>query len=243
MQITSNTTGMQVGLTVATDKDAHNHCVVAVKGTFQTNARGEMTLAPEQRPLVSTDEHYGDPASTSVLYECDLQMLERQQQRGPKNPLSDRKRRALARDKKKRYQALIAKAKARPGCTCTKKTRVLPEPPCDVFYGRPPPESARREAQQDAIEDAWDAYRTTYQKKVGILSSKRVRRELTFKLGRSPSSEEVKTERQVNHLTPKSAGGCPTGDRTKFDNTNLQAHGQLCPACRDIDAAFNEFQT
>ncbi|HYO52640.1 DUF2169 domain-containing protein [Archangium sp.] len=72
MQLTSNTTGMQAGLTVATDKDARDHCVVAVKGTFQTNARGEMTLAPEQRPLVTTDEHYGDPASTSVRYECDF---------------------------------------------------------------------------------------------------------------------------------------------------------------------------
>ncbi|HYO65473.1 MAG TPA: DUF2169 domain-containing protein [Archangium sp.] len=72
MQITSNATGLQVNLTVATDKDARDHCVVVIKGTFQTNVRGEMRLAPEQRPLVSTDEHLGDPASTSVRYECDF---------------------------------------------------------------------------------------------------------------------------------------------------------------------------
>lgn len=65
---------------------------------------------------------------------------------------------------------------------------------------------------------------------------------MAVKLGRPPSVAEVRKERQVNHLTPKSAGGCPTGDQSKSDNTNLQAHGQLCPACRDIDAAFNVFQ-
>ena len=136
----------------------------------------------------------------------------------------------------------LARAKARPGCTCTKKTRLLPEPPCDAFYGRPPP-GARRRAQQLSIERAWNTYRATYQKKVGIPSGQKVERELTIKLGRTPSVAEVRKERQVNHLTPKAAGGCPTGDKSRFDNTNLQAHGQLCPACRDIDAAFGEFQS
>lgn len=72
MQITANTTGMLAELTVATDKDARDHCVVAIKGTFQTNSRGELTLAEEQQPLVTVDEHYGDPTTTSVRYECDF---------------------------------------------------------------------------------------------------------------------------------------------------------------------------
>ncbi|AGC44064.1 hypothetical protein MYSTI_02748 [Myxococcus stipitatus DSM 14675] len=72
MEITSNTTGLQAGLSVATDKGARDHCVVALKGTFQTNTRGEMTLATEQRPLVTADEHYGNPGSSSVRYECDF---------------------------------------------------------------------------------------------------------------------------------------------------------------------------
>ena len=80
MQITSNTTGMLAELSVFTDKDARDHCVVVVKGTFQTNARGELRLAVEQRPLVTADEHHGDPATTSVRYECDF---------APEKPLTD----------------------------------------------------------------------------------------------------------------------------------------------------------
>ncbi|WP_375767143.1 DUF2169 domain-containing protein [Archangium gephyra] len=72
MQISLNTTGMQAGISVAADKDARDYCVVVVKGTFETNSRGEMTLAREQRPLVAADEHHGDPATTSIRYECDF---------------------------------------------------------------------------------------------------------------------------------------------------------------------------
>ncbi|HYO65317.1 MAG TPA: hypothetical protein VEU33_04485 [Archangium sp.] len=60
MQITLNTTGMQAGISVAADKDARDYCVVVVKGTFETNPRGEMTLAREQRTLVAADEHRHD---------------------------------------------------------------------------------------------------------------------------------------------------------------------------------------
>lgn len=63
---------MQVGICVAADKDARDYCVVVVKGTFKTSPRGEMSLAEEQRPLVTSDEHYGDPATTSIRYECDF---------------------------------------------------------------------------------------------------------------------------------------------------------------------------
>lgn len=72
MQITSNTTGMLAALAVAADPEARDHCVVAIKGTFRTDARGQLHLCAEQQPLVVTDEHYGDPATTAVRYECDF---------------------------------------------------------------------------------------------------------------------------------------------------------------------------
>ena len=72
MQITSNTTGMQAGLTVSTDKDGRDHCVVVVKGTFTIGNEGKPILAEEQEPLVYADVHYGDPGTTSIKYECDF---------------------------------------------------------------------------------------------------------------------------------------------------------------------------
>ena len=72
MQITSNTTGMEAGLAVVSDKHARDHCVVVVKGTFETSPSGEPKLSAEQQPLVATDEHYGEPATTSVRYESEF---------------------------------------------------------------------------------------------------------------------------------------------------------------------------
>ncbi|NMO17398.1 DUF2169 domain-containing protein [Pyxidicoccus fallax] len=77
MQISFNSTGMQAGISIASGKDARDYCVVVVKGTFETSPRGEMTLAQEQQPLIATDEHYGDPATTSIRHECDF-ALEKQ---------------------------------------------------------------------------------------------------------------------------------------------------------------------
>lgn len=50
MQISENTTGMLAGLTVFTDKDGRDHCVVVVKGTFNVCKDGKVTLADEQLP-------------------------------------------------------------------------------------------------------------------------------------------------------------------------------------------------
>lgn len=72
MQISTNTTGMEAGLTVATDKDGRDHCVVVVKGTFVVEQDGTVALAEEQASLVYADEHYGDPGTTSIRYECDF---------------------------------------------------------------------------------------------------------------------------------------------------------------------------
>lgn len=75
MQITANTTGMAAGIAVVLDKEARDHCVVVVKGTFQTGSRGRMTLAANQKSLVYTDEHYGEPGSSPIRYECDFALL------------------------------------------------------------------------------------------------------------------------------------------------------------------------
>jgi len=72
MQITSNTTGLQAGLTVSTDKDGRDHCVVVVKGTFIIESDGKATAAEEQEPFVYADAHYGDPGTTSIKYECEF---------------------------------------------------------------------------------------------------------------------------------------------------------------------------
>src|SRR5208283_338597 len=75
MQINTNTTGMEAGLTVATDKEGRDHCVVVVKGTFDVGDSGHPRPAEKQEPLVLTDLHHGDPASTSIKYECEFAMF------------------------------------------------------------------------------------------------------------------------------------------------------------------------
>ena len=72
MQITENTTGMEAGLTVSADKTGREHCVVVVKGTFVVGPDGETALADEQQPMTHADEHHGDPADSSIKYECDF---------------------------------------------------------------------------------------------------------------------------------------------------------------------------
>jgi hypothetical protein len=72
MEISSNNTGMQAGLSVATDKDGRDLCVVVVKGTFDVAKDGTSALADVQNPLVTADLHHGDPGITSLKYECDF---------------------------------------------------------------------------------------------------------------------------------------------------------------------------
>jgi len=148
---------------------------------------------------------------------------------------------------KAKFDKLLADAqkKPRPGCKCkSKNSKVLPEPPCDVFWHNP------GTAAKDNIKDAWDDKRrnTKYQSRNGIIPLSqamtkwvgRVTAKLTEKLGRAPIPAElthgIKEERKVNHLTPKTAGGCPTG------NNNLQPHNKLCAACQKMDADFSRYQ-
>ncbi len=72
MQISKNTTGMEAGICVSTNKEGYDFCVVVIKGTFSIEKDGSLVLSEEQAPLVYADEHYGDPGSTSIKYECDF---------------------------------------------------------------------------------------------------------------------------------------------------------------------------
>jgi len=72
MQISSNTTGMEAGICVSTDKEGYDYCVVVVKGTFSIEKEGDLILSKKQMPLIYADEHYGDPGSTAIKYECDF---------------------------------------------------------------------------------------------------------------------------------------------------------------------------
>lgn len=72
MQIGRNTTGMEAGLTVSTDKIGHEFCTVVVKGSFLIQADGTLKLAEKQEPMVYADKHYGEPDKTCIQYECDF---------------------------------------------------------------------------------------------------------------------------------------------------------------------------
>jgi hypothetical protein len=117
-------------------------------------------------------------------------------------------------------------------CKCKGKTRLLPEAPCDLFIDNPNPVMRRR--RRNLTKRAWNRYRATYQKRKGIKSIRKTREALIRK-GKAGTTEEIKAERQVNHLNPKGAG-CPTG------NNNLQASKSLCDWCRERDGRFTDWQ-
>lgn len=113
------------------------------------------------------------------------------------------------------FDAVIADAKNKknltPPCTCD--GRVMPEPPCNKFY------TGVSTAERNKIKADWNA---AGQKGDGLFT---IRRRIGAKSGA-----------KVNHLTPKAAGGCPTG------RGNLQAHERLCSVCKGLDDEFGELQ-
>jgi hypothetical protein len=131
------------------------------------------------------------------------------------------------------YHALMAdvanRKSASPPCTCSSK--LVPSPPCNV-HRRP-----LAPAEKSAIKSAWNSLRDTYQGVFGVPSEAQVIADLTPKLGRAPVQSEIQDERQVNHLTPKTAGGCPVGEG------NLEKNGDLCPVCRGLDKRFGALQS
>lgn len=110
-----------------------------------------------------------------------------------------------------------------PPCSCNGAgiaTRVVPTGPCNRFF-RP-----LTAAEKATIESKWDHARKKWQARLGIVPTDVVR--------------------QVNHLVPKSGGGCPNGvynGVTKvIVRSNLEAHKKLCPFCQGIDGVFTGMQ-
>ena len=69
-----NATGMQAGYTLGLEPDGRERMVVVIKGTFALPLKenAELSLAPEQIPLVMADEYEGEPGLSAVLYESDF---------------------------------------------------------------------------------------------------------------------------------------------------------------------------
>jgi hypothetical protein len=70
--VLSNETPYAVERTVIADKDGSDVWVVALKGTFTIGADGKTAVADTQQAVLPFPEHFGDPLTTSLRYECDL---------------------------------------------------------------------------------------------------------------------------------------------------------------------------
>lgn len=68
----SNETPFAAERTLIADKDGSDVWVVAVKGTFSITNDGKTLVADEQAEVLPFPEHFGDPMTTSLRYECDL---------------------------------------------------------------------------------------------------------------------------------------------------------------------------
>lgn len=112
------------------------------------------------------------------------------------------------------------------GCYCntlkpeTRKRDLLPSPPCDVFFQKPA-NTEDASARTDQIAEEYNANRPAWQKKMEIAEG------------------SSKNKRSGNHLTPKSAGGCPGSAE---NDGNLQAKRHLCSVCQSLDEKFSKFQ-
>jgi hypothetical protein len=118
----------------------------------------------------------------------------------------------------------VERAIAKEGCTCSGK--VLPEPPCNVF--RKP----ICKSELDDIKDAHSANAPNFRQSKGMPRKMQDAQDM-FTCSQQEAEDIVK----VNHLTPKVAGGCPTGAK------NLQMDFDLCSACAGREAEFTRWQT
>jgi hypothetical protein len=106
-----------------------------------------------------------------------------------------------------------------------RECKLVADPPCNVYRvyrqtkkdskKNPPVITAARKKKE--IEAEWDIYRKRYQRRMGI---------------------ENKQNVKVNHKTPKSAGGCPTGANNLVPDAHLSKE---CKAVSDqLDGVHNE---
>ena len=67
-----NHTPWAAGWTVVIDKDAAEHAVFAMKGTWAIADSGALTLLDKQPPLRPVDEFHGEPGTSSIRYAAEL---------------------------------------------------------------------------------------------------------------------------------------------------------------------------
>lgn len=118
-----------------------------------------------------------------------------------------------------KYRTLSKKAVAPKSCGCPP---VAPSPPCDVYYRKPRAGTKRRKQQQTRIENKWNRFKSAQLNKAPA--------------DRIPPLKDMQPDDQVNHLTPKQAGGCPTGQG------NLTLDKKLCAACAQLEKDFKDVQ-
>ena len=137
----------------------------------------------------------------------------------PNGKLTDK-----AQDRMKIYKEMLG-LKAQ-HCTCN--GRVFPKAPCDVFHANDP-------RRTTAIKTRWGSKSDKYFANFLTANPGAIARFIA-KNPNQPAPSNGPTFTQVNHLTPKSAGGCP-------DNPgNLQPHDLLCATCKQIDDQFTLWQ-
>lgn len=126
--------------------------------------------------------------------------------------------------KAKDRREYVEKVKVKEGCKgCQGK--VLPEPPCNVFR------SPICKTELDAIKAAHRNNAPNFRTSKGM-PAKSQDVQTMFGISQPEADKIVK----VNHLTPKGAGGCPTGAG------NLQMHFDLCDTCQGFDDEFGNWQ-
>ena len=129
-----------------------------------------------------------------------------------------------AQDRMKMYRMLLGIKEKR--CTC--EGNVFPKAPCDVFRT---PDAART----GDIAEQWDAQAADYYSQFTAENADAIAKFRETNPDQ-PSPSRGPRFNQVDHLTPKGAGGCP-------DNpNNLQPHDILCKACKLIDDQFGRWQ-
>lgn len=192
----------------------------------QELAMARMAENPSLCPCCGLDSHVAGenpPPQAMTMREW----YEDTASRRPQNTPDQKKAYALHRQKLNRLLSdSTPNGRLRRGCTCAsmrpgqRKRELLPSPPCDVFFQKPHDVAAAR-ARTEGIENEYRLNAPAWRESVQIAEGKSAAR------------------RTGNHLTPKSAGGCPGSAEC---DGNLQAKRHLCSVCQDLDKEFSQFQ-
>jgi hypothetical protein len=68
----ANRTPFPAAISPSMDKEGVDWATVSVKGTFAIERAAQLPVSPKQLPIWEGDQHWGDPAVTSIRYASDL---------------------------------------------------------------------------------------------------------------------------------------------------------------------------